>query len=110
MKRVLKIAVVAVAASMGLSGCDTHTGTALLAGVGGLVFGSAITNYANSYSQPRTVIVEHRPAVAIDAPQCHHYPLYSSERDACDRGAKQRYAEDNRRRNDEAFRTGLGNR
>jgi hypothetical protein len=104
MKKFLIIATVIVA-STALSGCATRTGTALLAGGAGVLVGSAI---ANAHAQPRTVVVQERSAVVIVAEQCQHYPHYTAERAACERGARQRYYEELRRRENEAYRTGLG--
>lgn len=102
-----KFAIIFLVASTALlSGCATRTGTALLAGGAGVLVGSAIASHANA--QPRTVIVQERPAVIIVAEQCQHYPHYTAERAACERGARQRYYEEQRRRENEAYRTGLG--
>lgn len=107
MKKFLIIATVAIASTV-LSGCATRTGTALLAGGAGVLVGSAIANHANAHSHPRTVVVQERSAVVIVAEQCQHYPHYTAERAACERGARQRYYEEQRRRENEAYRTGLG--
>ena len=104
MKKFLIIATVVIA-STALSGCATRTGTALLAGGAGVLVGSAI---ANAHAQPRTVVVQERSTVVIVAEQCQHYPHYTAERAACERGARQRYYEELRRRENEAYRTGLG--
>lgn len=102
-----KFAIIGLVASvMLLPGCATRTGTALLAGGAGVLIGSAIVNHANA--QPRTVIVQERPSVVIVAEQCQHYPHYTAERTSCERGARQRYYEDLRRRENEAYKAGLG--
>lgn len=100
MKRFMIIVLAATA--LMLTGCSTHTGTALLAGGAGLLVGSAL------HAQPRTVVVQERSAVVIVAEQCQHYPHYTAERAACERGARQRYYEELRRRENEAYRIGLG--
>lgn len=98
-----KLAIIALMASVVLlPGCSTHTGTALLAGGAGLLVGSAI----HAHAQPRTVIVQERAIIVAE--QCQHYPHYTAERAACERGARQRYYEELRRRENEAYRTGLG--
>jgi ABC-type Fe3+-hydroxamate transport system substrate-binding protein len=105
MKKFAIIVLMSVASAILLSGCATRTGTALLAGGAGVLVGSAI---ANAHAQPRTVVVQERSAVVIVAEQCQYYPHYTAERAACERGARQRYYEELRRRENEAYRTGLG--
>lgn len=102
MKTKLLIAVVALLA---LSGCATRTGTAIVAGTAGMVIGNAM-------AQPRAVVVREVPVVAperviIVNNACTQYPTYS-ERSACERGARQRYYEEQRRRDNEAYRQGYG--
>jgi len=97
----LLIALVAVVA---LSGCATRTGTAILAGTTGVIIGSAM-------SQPRVVVrevpvVTHEQVVIVND-TCNRYPLHS-ERVACERGARQRYNEEQRKRENEAYRAGYG--
>ena len=99
----LLIALVAVVA---LSGCATRAGTAILAGTTGVIIGSAM-------SQPRVVVrevpvVTHERVVIIND-ACNRYHTYN-ERSACERGARQRYIEEQRRRDNEAFRSGYGHR
>jgi len=99
----LLIALVAVVA---LSGCATRTGTAILAGTTGVIIGSAM-------SQPRVVVrevpvVTHEQVVIVND-ACNRYYSHS-ERVACERGARQRYYEEQRRRDNEAFRSGYGHR
>lgn len=106
MKKFAIIVLMSVASAVLLSGCASRTGTALLAGGAGVLVGSAIASHA--HAQPRTVVVQERSAVVIVAEQCQHYPHYTAERAACERGARQRYYEELRRRENEAYRTGLG--
>lgn len=94
MKTKLLIAVIAVLA---LSGCATRTGTAIVAGTAGLIIG-------NSMAQSRTVIVYDAPVIHYN---CAHFYTHS-ERVACERGARQRYNEEQHRRDNEAFRRGYG--
>ena len=95
MKIRLLIAAIAIVA---LSGCATRTGTAILAGTTGVIIGSAM-------SQPRTVIVREEPVIVHSS--CNQFYMYS-ERAACERGARQRYYEEQRRRDNDAFRSGYG--
>lgn len=102
MKTKLLIAVVAIVA---LSGCATRTGTAIVAGTAGMIIG-------NSMAQPRTVVVRDVPVVVperviIVNESCNQYAIHS-ERIACERGARQRYYEEQRRRDNEAYRQGYG--
>lgn len=102
MKTKLLIAVIALLA---LSGCATRTGTAIVAGTAGMIIG-------NSMAQPRTVVVREAPVVAperviIINDACARYHTYG-ERSACERGARQRYYEEQRRRDNEAYRQGYG--
>ena len=96
---------VVVVALLALSGCATRTGTAIVAGTTGMIIGSAM-------AQQRTVIVQHAPVVTreqvvIVNDACNRYATYG-ERSACERGARQRYYEEQRRRDNEAFRAGYG--
>lgn len=50
----------------------------------------------------RTIIVQEVPIVT---PTCVHYYIYS-ERMACERGVRQRYYEQQRKRDNEAYRHG----
>ena len=95
MKTKLLIAVVAIVA---LSGCATRTGTAIVAGTTGVIIGHAM-------SHPRTVIVREEPIIVSST--CNHYYTHS-ERMACERGARQRYYEEQRRRDNDAYRQGYG--
>lgn len=97
----LLIALVAVAA---LSGCATRTGTAIVAGTAGMVLGSAM-------AQPRVVVrevpvVTHEQVIIVND-ACNRYPSHN-ERVACERGARQRYNEEQRKRENEAYRAGYG--
>lgn len=96
---------IAALAIVALSGCATRTGTAIVAGTAGMVLGSAM-------SQPRTVVVREAPVVTheqvvIVNGVCNHYPSYQ-ERTACERGVRQRYNEEQRRRENDAYRAGYG--
>jgi hypothetical protein len=95
MKTKLLIALVAVAA---LTGCATRTGTAIVAGTTGVIIGHAM-------SQPRTVIVHEEPMIVSG--YCNHYYAHS-ERVACERGVRQRHYEEQRRRDNAAYRAGYG--
>lgn len=104
--RTIKVLVIAVAV-LALSGCATRTGTAIVAGAAGMIIGNAIT-------QPRTVVVQEVPVVTyerviISNSTCNYYHTHS-ERAACERGVRQRYYEQQRQRDNEAFRSGYGHR
>lgn len=94
--------IIGIVAVLALSGCATRTGTAIVAGTAGMIIGNAIT-------QPRTVIVREIPVenVVIINGSCNQYYSYS-ERSACVRGTRQRYYEEQRRRDNEAYRQGYG--
>jgi uncharacterized lipoprotein YajG len=97
--------IIGIVAVLALSGCATRTGTAIVAGTAGMVIGSAM-------AQPRTVVVREAPVITqerviIVNETCNHYPMHS-ERVACERGARQRYYEEQRRRDNEAYRQGYG--
>jgi hypothetical protein len=96
---------IAVIAVLALSGCATRTGTAIVAGTAGMIIG-------NSMAQPRTVVVREAPVITTERvvivnDSCNRYPMHS-ERSACERGTRQRYYEEQRRRDNEAFRQGYG--
>jgi hypothetical protein len=106
MMKTIKVLVIAVAV-LALSGCATRTGTAIVAGTAGMIIGNAI-------AQPRVVVVQEVPVVSherviISNGTCNYYYTYS-ERQACERGTRQRYYEEQRRRDNEAFRSGYGHR
>jgi|GEM_PF-6329006 len=96
------------------------TGRVVATGVGaavGAAVGSAVgDDMDRNRSQPRahapvesrTVVVHEPSRVVIIAEQCYQYPDYTAERAACERGARQRYAEDLRRRENEAYKVGRG--
>jgi len=95
---------IAALAIVALSGCATRTGTAIIAGTTGMIIGSAM-------AQPRTVVrevqvVTHEQVIIVND-ACNRYPTYN-ERTACERGARQRYVEEQRRRDNEAYRAGYG--
>lgn len=99
MKKLLIVAL----AGLALTGCaNRYVGPAL---VGGAV-GYSIAN------SNRPVIVHQAPVVVHDqvvivSDQCNHYP-FGPERSACERGARQRYYEEQRKRENEAYRQGYG--
>lgn len=107
MKKLILIPIVAL--TLLTTGCASRYGTGMLiGGATGLIVGSAL-------AQPRTVIVQDatpvrvvtQEQVVIVNEQCNRF--YSSrERDACARGARQRYNEEQRRRENDAYRSGLG--
>lgn len=90
-------------ALLALTGCaNRYVGPALVGGVVGY-------SIANSH---RPVVVHQAPvvvqeSVVIVSSQCNQY-VYQPERAACERGARQRYYEEQRRRENEAYRQGLG--
>ena len=100
MKKLLIIAL----ATLALTGCaNRYVGPAIVGGVVG---------YSIANSQPRTVVVQQAPVydagtVVIVSEQCNQYP-FGPERTACERGARQRYMEEQRRREQEAYRRGYG--
>lgn len=98
MKKLLIVG--AVSAVVLLSGCASrHAGPVIAGGV----IGYAIGQHAN---QPRPVP---HPSVIIvqEYSPCDKYTLYN-ERQACQRGINQRIAEENRRRENEAYKQGYG--
>lgn len=96
MKKIALILTLAVATLT--TGCASrYAGPAIAGGVVGLAVGSAM-------AQPRHVVV--REEVVIVSSSCQKY-THPSERMACERGARQRYEEDKRRRENEAYRQGL---
>jgi hypothetical protein len=98
MKKIL-IALLAVTA---LSGCASRTGTAAL--IGGTV-GYIIAKEVHEERHHRAPVVVRE--VVVHPGPCDHYTVYS-ERRACERGVKQRMAEEQRRRDNEAYRSGYG--
>ena len=101
----MKKLLIAILATIALTGCASRTGTAVLAGTTGLIIGNAM-------AQPRVVLREPAPVVTheqvvIVNNTCGQYQLHS-ERAACERGARQRYYEEQRKRETEAYRQGYG--
>lgn len=93
----MKKLLVLFVALFALTGCaNRYVGPALVGGVVGY-------SIANS---SRPVIVHQEPVVIVST-QCNQYAYYN-ERAACERGARQRYYEEQRRRENEAYRQGLG--
>ena len=106
MKKIILVSTIALALFT-TTGCATRTGTAILAGGTGVIVGSMLAQPRPVYVSPAPVHVVQQEQVVIVNEQCNRY--YSQgERDACARGARQRYYEDQRRRENEAFRQGLG--
>ena len=99
MKRIILLSVVGV--SRLLSGCASrYAGPAVLGGVIGYAIGQ-------NNNQQRAIV--HSPNVVIvqEYSVCDKYALYN-ERQSCLRGNSQRIVEDNRRREQEAYRQGYG--
>lgn len=92
--------------SMFVTGCATRTQTALLAGGAGVVVGSMLSQPRPVYVSPPVSVV-HQEQVVIVNEQCNRY-YTPGEQQACIRGARQRYYEEQRRRENEAYRQGLG--
>jgi hypothetical protein len=101
----MKKLLIAIVATLALTGCASRTGTAVLAGTTGLIIGNAM-------AQPRVVLREPAPVVTheqviIVNNACGQFQLHS-ERLACERGARQRWQEEQRKRETEAYRQGYG--
>lgn len=93
----MKKLLVLFVAVLALTGCaNRHVGPAIVGGVIG---------YSIANSQPRTVVVQEQ--VVIVNEQCNQY-MNSTERLACERGARQRYLEEQRKRENDAYRRGYG--
>jgi hypothetical protein len=103
MRKLILIPIVAL--TLLTSGCASRYGTGMLiGGATGLIVGSAIAQSANDATPVRVIRQEQ---VVIINEQCNRF--YSpSERNACARGAHQRYIEEQRRRDNDAYRQGLG--
>ena len=104
--KIIKVLIIAVVV-LTLGGCASRAGTAIVAGTAGMIIGNAM-------AQPRTVVVQEVPVVTherviISNSTCNYYHTYS-ERVACERGVRQRYYEQQRQRDNEAFRSGYGHR
>lgn len=98
----MKKLLIVLLAGVALTGCANRTGTALL--VGGTV------GYLVGQDQKRTeppAPVVYKETVIIQPSPCSQYTVYS-ERSACERGLRQRQAEEQRRRDNEAYRRGYG--
>jgi hypothetical protein len=97
MKKLVLITVLALATLT--TGCASrHAGPAIAGGIVGMAIGSAM-------AQPRPVVVQEQ--VVIVAHNCQVY-TNPSERHACERGARQRFYEEQRKREAEAYRQGYG--
>ncbi len=81
----------------------------LIASVVAIVISAALTGCATS--QPRAPVVV-KEVQTIPAPstfsQCQEFAPYSRERASCERGARQRELEEQRRRENDAYRRGYG--
>jgi hypothetical protein len=93
----IKLLIAAVALTT-LGGCATRTGTAIMAGTLGMVIGSGMT-------QPSSVVLRENSVIVYGS--CNYYYTYS-ERAACERGVQQRYNEQQRQRDNAAYRAGYG--
>ena len=97
----MKKLLIVLFASLALTGCATRTGTAaLVGGTVGYIIAKEVTEERH----------RHAPVVVYEHPghhQCSHY-YYYNERAACERGVRQRLAEEQRRREHEAYRSGYG--
>jgi hypothetical protein len=99
MKKLVMLAITTLA----LTGCASRY-------AGPAVVGGAI-GYSIANSQPRTVVIQQQPQireqVIVVNQYCGQYAT-QSEQVACNRGAQQRYNEEQRRRENEAYRAGYG--
>jgi hypothetical protein len=99
MKRLLIVAL----ATLALTGCaHRYVGPAL---VGGAVGYTIANSHRPVVVHPGPIVIQ-EPVIIVSA-QCNQY-INPSERSACERGARQRYHEEQRRRDNEAYRQGLG--
>ena len=100
MKKLLIIAL----AGLALTGCSgRYVGPALVGGAVGYALGS--NNHPHVVVQQGPTVV--RDQVVIMSDQCNQFP-YAQERMACERGARQRFYEEQRKRETEAYRQGYG--
>ena len=95
----MKKLLIAIVATMALTGCASRTGTAIVAGTTGLIIGNAI-------AQPQHRVVTHEQVIIVNS-TCAQYQFHS-DRAACERGTRQRYYEEQRKREQEAYRQGYG--
>ena len=95
----MKKLLIAIVATLALTGCASRTGTAVLAGTTGLIIGNAM-------AQPPYRVVTHERVIIVNS-TCTQYQLHS-DRAACERGARQRHYEEQRKREQEAYRQGYG--
>ena len=95
----MKKLLIAIVATMALTGCASRTGTAVLAGTTGLIIGNAM-------AQPQHRVVTHEQVIIVNS-ACAQYQFHS-DRAACERGTRQRYYEEQRKREQEAYRQGYG--
>ena len=101
MKKLLIVALVGLA----LTGCASRTSTAIVAGTTGLIIGNAMAQPRVVLREPVQVVTHEQVVIVNNA--CGQYQ-FPSERAACERGARQRYYEEQRKRENEAFRLGYG--
>lgn len=95
----MKKIIIALLVVTALSGCATRTGTAaLVGGTVGYIIAKEVTEERH-HQAPIVVYEGHY--------QCNQY-YYYNERAACERGVRQRLAEEQRRREREAYRAGYG--
>ena len=95
----MKKLLIAIVATIALTGCASRTGTAIVAGTTGLIIGNAM-------AQPQHRVVTHEQVIIVNS-TCTQYQLHS-ERAACERGTRQRHYEEQRKREAEAYRRGYG--
>lgn len=86
-------------------GAGRAAATVIGAGVGAAVGGAVGRDMDERRTERRAPIYDawHSPY-----PQCNRYHYNTQERAACERGARQREFEEQRRRNNEAYRQGRG--
>jgi len=98
----MKKAILATIMALTLTGCASPSGTAaLVGGTIGYIVGTSQSTYHPHYIQP------HKYGQRYVSPECFSYATYG-ERAACERGITQRNAEEQRRRENNAFRRSLG--
>ena len=95
----MKKLLIVILATMALTGCASRTGTAIVAGTTGLIIGNAM-------AQPQHRVVTHEQVIIVNS-TCAQYQFHS-DRAACERGTRQRYYEEQRKREAEAYRQGYG--
>lgn len=101
----MKKLLILIVATLALTGCATRTGTAVLAGTTGLIIGNAMAQPRVVLREPATVVTHEQVIIVNNT--CAQYHL-QSERAACERGARQRWQEEQRKRENDAYRQGYG--